>query len=214
MRQRDIVKEERIGDYVYRIFDDADLHNPRTEWENTTRMVCFHKRYNLGDDSHGYDVNDYNVSDYIGWDELLEAIQAEEDVVAYLPVYMYDHSGISLNTTGFSCPWDSGQVGWIYITKDKLGDLSPEWTTQDKLEEIMTGDVQTYEDYINGNGYGYEVYKVTACSLGHDHEELIDSCYGFYGEMGLQDAVVNATGMIKHYTKHDQKTQEREDICL
>ena len=35
-----------------------------------------------------------------------------------LPLYLYDHSGITMNTTGFSCPWDSGQVGWIYAFKE------------------------------------------------------------------------------------------------
>ena len=35
-----------------------------------------------------------------------------------LPLYLYDHSGITMNTTGFSCPWDSGQVGWIYASKE------------------------------------------------------------------------------------------------
>ena len=34
--------------------------------------------------------------------------------------FIYDHSGITMNTTGFSCPWDSGQVGWIYCSKKRF----------------------------------------------------------------------------------------------
>jgi hypothetical protein len=34
-----------------------------------------------------------------------------------------------MNTTGFSCPWDSGQIGWIYASledvKKEFGDDSP-----------------------------------------------------------------------------------------
>ena len=37
-----------------------------------------------------------------------------------LPLSLFDHSGITMNTTGFSCPWDSGQVGWIYISYEKI----------------------------------------------------------------------------------------------
>lgn len=36
-----------------------------------------------------------------------------------LPLFLYDHSGITMNTSGFNCPWDSGQVGIIYISKKK-----------------------------------------------------------------------------------------------
>ncbi len=25
-----------------------------------------------------------------------------------------------MNTTGFSCPWDSGQVGWVFVSKKKV----------------------------------------------------------------------------------------------
>lgn len=37
-----------------------------------------------------------------------------------LPLYLYDHSGLAMNTTGFSCPWDSGKVGIIFATFETL----------------------------------------------------------------------------------------------
>lgn len=49
-------------------------------------------------------------------DERLLKVISEKYIV--LPLYLYDHSGITMNTTGFSCPWDSGQVGWIYASKE------------------------------------------------------------------------------------------------
>ena len=39
--------------------------------------------------------------------------------LVYLPVYLYDHSGLVLQTTPFSCPWDSGHVGIIYTTLEE-----------------------------------------------------------------------------------------------
>jgi hypothetical protein len=37
-----------------------------------------------------------------------------------LPLYLYDHGGITMSIGPFSCPWDSGQVGWIYAPKQKF----------------------------------------------------------------------------------------------
>lgn len=33
-----------------------------------------------------------------------------------LPLYLMDHSGLAMQTTSFNDPWDSGQVGWIYVS--------------------------------------------------------------------------------------------------
>ena len=35
-----------------------------------------------------------------------------------LPLYLMDHSGLVMQTTSFNDPWDSGQVGWIYVSKE------------------------------------------------------------------------------------------------
>jgi len=32
-------------------------------------------------------------------------------------LYLYDHSGITMSTSPFSCPWDSGQVGFAYVDR-------------------------------------------------------------------------------------------------
>lgn len=46
-----------------------------------------------------------------------------EERVVMLPLYLYDHGGITINTTGFHCPWDSGQVGWIHTTVKNAFDI-------------------------------------------------------------------------------------------
>ena len=38
----------------------------------------------------------------------------------WLPIYKYDHGGITYNTTGFSCSFDSGQVGHIFEEKKNI----------------------------------------------------------------------------------------------
>lgn len=92
-----------------------------------------------------------------------------------LPVYMYDHSGLTVNTTGFSCRWDSGLLGWIYTSHDKVkkefGSITPE--TIQKAENLLNGEVKDYDNYLTGQCYGFRLYK---------KDEEIDSCWGFMGD--------------------------------
>lgn len=102
---------------ILRIMYHENPESPR-EWDNLATMVYGHRRYILGDEEAR------NIDCYNNWDEWLEdeilKLNGGEDNVVWLPLYLYDHSGITMNTTGFSCGWDSGQVGWIYVTKDRL----------------------------------------------------------------------------------------------
>ena len=132
-------------------------HDDPRQYDNLGKMVCFHRRYSLGD-KHNYESQDYN-----GWEEMKSHIVKKEDVLVILPLYLYDHSGITMNTTGFSCPWDSGQVGWIYATKKDV----KEWyglkrinkPNIDKVKEILLGEVKAYDRYLTGE---------------HEYEEVED----------------------------------------
>lgn len=214
---KEIVEEQTVGQYTLPCNDDVGEFkyiivvdpyplNPRREWDNMSKMVCFHKRYDLGDNDHSYSAEDFD-----SWDELLERIQENENVAAFLPVYMYDHSGLFLSTTSFHCRWDSGQIGWIYFTKEAVKDLAEEYRSQENLEELMQSDVQTYSDYLSGNVYGWEVLSVAECSLGHKHDELLDSCYGYYGDDGLQAAKDEAMHIINRYLKYDAVKEDSQE---
>src|SRR3990167_995153 len=85
------------------LHQDELMESPRG-WDNLGTMVCFHSRYRLGDSHNFESPKDFQ-----------EQITEEAHVI--LPLYLYDHSGLAINTTGFHCPWDSGQVGFIYVSK-------------------------------------------------------------------------------------------------
>ena len=85
-----------------RIVEDECPLNPRKDWDNLGHMICWHSRYDLGDE-HNYSVEEFREQ-LLQWDKNRE--------VEYLPLYIYDHSGITMSTVGFSDTWDSGQVGW------------------------------------------------------------------------------------------------------
>ena len=60
-----------------------------------------------------------------------------------------------------------------------------------KVEEYLKNEVEIYDQYLTGDVYGFDLVKVSTCDEGHEHEESIDSCWGFYGsdikENGMLD---------------------------
>ena len=149
--------------------------SPR-DWDNMTKMVCFHSKYSIGDDNH-----DYNKDDYNSWQELEDAIKSTEDPVVILPIYMYDHSGQTISTKPFSSRFDSGQVGYIYITHNMLDaaglTVKYEETWDDflaRLTACLESDVKIYDQYIRGEVYAFLIEDENGLQL--------DSCGGFYGD--------------------------------
>src|SRR5258705_5190303 len=86
-------------------------------WVNLTTMICFHRRYNLGD------KHEFQHQDYSSWDEMKQAIIKKYKPVCIKPLFLYDHSGITISTTEFNDKWDSGQVGFVVITCQSALDL-------------------------------------------------------------------------------------------
>lgn len=185
---------EKITDNLL-IKIDYDEHpmNCRIDWDNLGTMICFHRNYILGDE-HNYEPHDYN-----SWEEMKEAIIEQENVHTILPLYLCDHSGITISTSPFSCRWDSGQVGWIFVSKDKV---KKEGIDESKVEEYLEGEVKDYDKYLTGEIYYYKLYKVETCDLGHEHEELLDSCHGYYDfEQCLDEAKSIAQTYINKFKK-------------
>lgn len=177
------------GDIRLKIQQDLDPVDPR-EWDNMGVMVCWHNRYNLGD-SHNYDApEDYEKDkDNLG-------------VVIQLPLYLYDHSGLSMSTKRdypFNCRWDSCQVGWIYITKKVLRDnlkvKKIGKTELAKAEDWLVREIDDYDKYLRGNIWGFMVDKRTICeTCKHESWEGIESCWGFLGRDWENNGMADALG--------------------
>ena len=152
------------------VINDESPESPRT-WSNLTKMVCFHRRYSLGD-KHKYRQSDHN-----SWDELKAAILKNEDVAVIEPMYMLDHSNLTVSITPFSCPWDSGQIGFIYVTKEAARECYSVKNVNKKIRakalECLKGEVETYDQYLNGDIYGFKELDANGIE--------VDSCWGFYG---------------------------------
>jgi hypothetical protein len=153
----------KYNGYKIKIEQDDDPANPRKEFDNLGTLVCWHRRYNLGDENLRY----YD-------EETIEQITSDENI--FLPVYIYDHSGITINTNGFHCPWDSGQVGWIYVSKDVVR-KEYNWSriTQkrhEQIEQYLKNEIAEYDQYLTEDVWYYLIKK---------DGEIVESCGGFYG---------------------------------
>lgn len=164
--------------YTIKIAQDENPESPR-EWDNFGKMVCFHKRYNLPMEFAGLDSENYS-----SWEEMKKYL-IKEGAVVILPIFMYDHSGITIKTSPYGDSWDSGQVGFIYATKeDILKEYSITKITtgiKEKVEARLKGEVETYDQFLTGDVYGFEI------------EGTDESCCGFYGQEG---AVMDAKATI------------------
>lgn len=205
--------------FTIEVHSDSDAQSPREDceaWGGT--MVCWHNRYNLGDEqrtdgprdfmrdlacevdsateqridyweSDGYDLRGEAHSDSMIEKAIETAINKH---VVILPLYLYDHSGITMSTGAFSCPWDSGQVGYIYMTRDQIkrdhGWMMLTKGRVNKIEGYLKGEVRVYDHFLTGNVYGYQVVD-----LDGDH---LDSCWGYFGDdynaSGLLESAENA----------------------
>jgi len=182
------------------IYPDEDPQNPRTDWDcNLGVMCCYYLRHNLGD------KHDIRFNDFSGWGQLKEHLEKELGAVCILPLYLYDHSGITISTKPFSCPWDSGQVGFIYTTKEAI---RKNWKLKRNVtaarlkmvEGILESEVATYDQYLTGDVFGITVTD----SKG----EAVDSCGGFFG---AGYAKTEAQSMLDAAVKNAQENPKRDE---
>lgn len=186
--------------YTIEVSNDEDPMDPRVDWDNLGTMVCFHGRYNLGDKT------DLNVDQFSGWDELEEYLVKKVGAVVILPLYLIDHSGLAMNTTGFGCPWDSGQVGFIYATRKDIRENFMKTKCTKKLieqtEKILKCEVKIQSAYINGDVSRYNISN----QVGED----IDGCGGWYDDDEAMEAEYKS--VVDNDIKYMMEKQETFDI--
>lgn len=283
---KNILVQDKEGNYYrLRIEQDEFCDGPRN-WDNLGHMVCWHRRYKLGDQhnfseprdflkellfseySSGHNRNNpvfeflksgkakdarlkynrstrewelqenqhwsadsdwYVSSSYAAYlkdevpdwflDDCLSALSTGElfslveqmDGMVILPLYLYDHSGITMSTGSFSCPWDSGQVGWIYATKEDVQKEYGAFTEENlqKAYHCLKGEVKTYAQFLEGDVYWYRLEKFLGGTIGTESVtpedaleddcfwDIEDSCGGFYGSDVNDNGMADCWGDIE-----------------
>jgi hypothetical protein len=131
--------------------------------------------------------------------ERIQTVTDLPDSVIYLNLHAYEHGGITMNTSGFSCGRDSGQVGWIYVTKSKIESEGLKDKSKEQILEYLNNEVKTYAKYLEGDVYGFVVTKTNTCnSCHHTEDEILESCWGFFGiDRALQEGRI----LLELFTK-------------
>lgn len=155
------------------ILQDDDLESPRESMDNLGVMVCFHGEYVLGDKI------DCHVSDFDGWSGLRRYLVGECGAKHVLPLYLMDHSSLSMSTEPFGCGWDSGQVGWIYTTDELMDKVGFGNYCEDDVKNALRAEVRVYNQYLAGDVWGYTITDGDG--------DVVDSCWGFYGHDAAEE---------------------------
>jgi hypothetical protein len=201
--EESVVHEETYKGYTIKLIHDHDPESPRN-WDNVGKMVCWHRRYNLGDEQPKCSPEEYMENLASNDDELRKKF-------IILPLHLYEHGGITMSTGAFSCPWDSGQVGFIYCT---LEQALKEWGGTDeearsKATAYMESEVKTYDMYLKGDVVGWSVED--------PNEEEIGAVWGYYPDDSKEysNRWVDPINEAKHsIDQHIENTKELEtQLC-
>jgi hypothetical protein len=134
------------------------------------------------------------------------AVKWIEENVLYFPVSMYEHGGISI-FPGEAHGWDSGQIGYSFVLRDKVIKEYGAWnpSTQDMALLSMRAEVKLYSQYVNGYVYQFTVEKLTKCPCcGHISAEAVDACGGFFDlDYCKEEALAAVKAEIANSAKQD-----------
>lgn len=145
----------------------------------------------------------YEENEDITWlvDDIIDCLSCKDkwyllekhaNIIA-LPLYLYDHSGITMNCCGFSDRWDSGQVGWIYTDKNTVletgTDIKRNW--KETAYKWMEGEVEEYDMYLQNEVYGIITEEYNGEGDPEDDDSWSDeeSCWGFYSSKWGDDLI-------------------------
>lgn len=198
MRDENIVEQFEESGYTVKIYPDFDPQNPRKDYDPLGTMVHWHRRYDLGD--RKLNEQEEKALRRGGFKLLERYLRITQGAVCVLPLSLLDHSGLHMWVGGGphwsdSAGWDSGTVGFIYVTKDQLEKFG---TPADKAEQQLNAEVETYDQYLRGDVYGYVIED--------EDGEHVDSCWGFYGsDYVREEARTQAKVSRKYWTEQEVK---------
>lgn len=198
MSHRDAIHEEEYkGLNIYIVPDDDPALNPIDDYDMLGKQVYWHRRMNLGHcwkETNKYspmewlerEINDdvyelwqENHSRRLEYQDYLMELFIKKNLV--IPVSAYEHGEITISASGRRAGWDSfdsGQLGFVYVSHE---DIKKEFNVKrltkkvlERAEKILRGEVETYDDYLTGQVYGFIIED--------ENDEELESCWGFLGD--------------------------------
>ena len=172
-----------------KIYQDMDAESPASWGDDNLFLVHYHRDF--WQEKKEVLVEDDLRDIYQG--NKTDAVKELRRKYHIFPVSAYIHSGVSLSlASGFDCDaqgWDTSHVGAFFVAKE-------EFKTKKQAEDCAEGMIETWNQYLSGDVYGYVVED--------EKGEHLDSCWRFYGieqarEEGLSMAKWHAGERLKKH---------------
>lgn len=155
---------------------DNDSESP-FEWGQYSFLSFHNNMRNINNEStEQIDIEDLGIK------EVFKKINKDN---IFIPMYLFDHSGWTVSSAPFSCSWDSGMAGLLYISKERIRkEFSWKKITTKRKNEIkkyLEGFIETLDSFYTSSVYSYRIIN--------EYDDVIDSCYGYYDrEHCIEDA--------------------------
>ena len=171
MERYETVKSKN-GKYLLDIRYDYDAETPRA-WDNLGTIYGYWKgTCGIIDEEASGEYNSFE-------EEFENEVGKFEDYI-YLDVYGYEHGGRAVSTGSFGCHWDSGQVGYIYVSKKDVlagfGGKRVRKKLREKVERILESEIEVLDRWLQGEVYGYRLYEINEKEL---KNQITDELYDF-----------------------------------
>lgn len=168
---------EQYKGYTIKIEYDMDPMNPRKEFDNMGTMVVWKRGYELGDEQSSMDKYDYFA-------EVIRGSTAGNGRMYnsyWYPLYECGGgSDVRLCVGEWMEPYDDAVIGWIYVSKadvrKEYGIKHVKENYQLKVQEVLKGEVEEYNAYLNGEVYGWTVEGWD----GEEYNHVFESVWGYY----------------------------------
>lgn len=146
---------------------------------------------------------------------MVQWLKQEFDSRVILPLFIYDHSGLTMSAgenMGSIDPrgrnpfdtaaWDTSMVGFIFDTKGTREECGCEDFSDEKIEEGLRAEVESYDMYLRGECFYYVIED-------EDGNEL-DSCAGFLGDEYVREEAAMAA---KSYVEDAKAVEHRNELA-
>jgi len=167
---------------IVKITIDEYPSDPFNDWDKFSHLVAWHSRYEFG--------NKTDIEQWKHQEDFEQWVKEQHGKILIMPLYLYNHSGISLSveyTYPYNDRWGAGQIGYAYATYQEIREnyLIKRITkkTIKKAIELIKAEIEAYNQYLSGNVYQAEIYTVEKCDKGHTHIDIEDSISSIYGDL-------------------------------
>lgn len=196
---------ERYKNCTIKIYPDEDAQSP-DEWEDDNIfLVAYHRNFTVKRDEI---VTEDQVKMILSGEykekeaEEYEKKEACKDIMRKYHIFgleAYIHSGVVLALVREGNfpdrQWDVSYLGAVLVAKT-------EWKTKDKARKAALSLIETWNDYLSGNVYGYQ-------AEGSNGEE-IGGCSGFYGDYEKSGMLQEAKSLIDYFVESEIKKHEKK----